>query len=279
MINNKTTDKTIHHDIFYPSSKKTLISLIESCEEEYSAKEKSDSKVFLLPHASYEFILPLLINTFTSIKDDFDKVLVIAPSHLKLIDKASPYNIFTTPYKAIDTPLGKVEFDTAFIDDHFKEEMKNVTYFEEESSFEQLYLLIRHYFKGKKVVPICAVIENSKQSRDFSTLLNNMIDEKTLVLISANACSYQKSHSAFKRTKDFISALNNGERLSQLQRKNIIDSCGCGIIDSINKTKMYKNRAWDINLIEVEKRVSDELVNNTLTKKCVYHISATIRNN
>ena len=52
MKNNKTRDKTIHHDIFYPSSKKTLLSLIESCEEEYSAKEKSDSKVFQIGRAS-----------------------------------------------------------------------------------------------------------------------------------------------------------------------------------------------------------------------------------
>jgi AmmeMemoRadiSam system protein B len=275
----KKVEKTIHQDIFYPSNENEIKNMIENCEKKYKANSKTDSKLFILPHASYEFILPLLINTFTSIKNDFDKVVIIAPSHLGIIDQSSPYNLFIPSYDAINTPLGILDLDKNIIEDHFKEDMKNDTYFEEESSFEQLYLLIKHYFGNKTVVPICAIIENSKQSKDFASILNTFVDDKTLVLLSANASSYQNSSLSYTKTKNFIAALENDERLLQLQRKNIIDSCGCGIIDSIIKTKKYKNKSWNVNLIEVESEISTSITKVNNVKKCVYHLSATIKDN
>lgn len=277
MKNKKIIEKTIHQDIFYPSNQEKIYELINENEIKYKSEIKSDKKVFLLPHASYEFILPLLINTFTSINDSFDKIVIIAPSHLNKIYTDLDVNLFTPEYDAIETPLGLIDFDKEIIDKYFKDEMKCNTYFEEESSFEQLYLLIRHYFSEKKVIPICAIVENSNQSKNFSSLLNNIIDEKTLLLVSANACAYQKPDSAYKKTNNFIKALNSGERLLQLQKKNIIDSCACGIIDSIAKTKIYKNLCWDINLVEIEKEISKEVIEFDSTNKCVYHVSASIK--
>lgn len=275
----KKVENTIHHDIFYPSKKDEILNMIEKCETNYKAITKTDSKVFILPHASFEFILPLLVNTFTSIIDNFEKILIVAPSHLKVIDDSSLYNLFTPSYDAIKTAVGILDFDKDIINKYFNENMQKDTYFEEESSFEQLYVLIKHYFPQKKVIPLCAVIENSKQSKDFSTFLNAIIDEKTLVLISSNACAYQKTTIAYEKTNNFINALTCGERLLQLQRKNIIDSCGCGIIDSITKTQLYKNKKFKINLIEVEKKISNSIIKIKTNDKCVYHITATIEDN
>ncbi len=279
MRKQKKIEITTHHDIFYPSDKNEISKMIIECEKKYKAKDKTDSKVFIVPHASYQFILGLLVNIFTSVKDDFDKILIVAPSHLKQIDVNSNINLFAPTYEAIKTPLGLLQFNKDVIDSHFKENMNNDTYFEEESSFEQLYILVQHYFENKKVIPICAVIENSKQSKDFSSILNTIIDEKTLIFISANACSYQKSNLAYKKTSEFINALTTNTKLLQLQKKNIIDSCGCGIIDSIIKTKLYKDRGWNIELTEIENNISKNLVQLNTTNKCVYHITASIKEN
>lgn len=275
----KKIENTIHQDIFYPSNENEIKNMIEQCEKKYISKSKTNNKLFIIPHASYEFILPLLVNTFTSIEDDFDKVIIIAPSHLGNINQPSPYNLFIPTYDAINTPLGILDLDKEIIDTHFKEEMQNDTYFEEESSFEQLYLLIKYYFGDKKIVPICAIIENAKQSKDFASVLNTIIDDKTLVLISSNACSYQNSNLSYMKTKNLIEALETDQRLLQLQRKNLIDSCGCGIIDSIIKTKKYKNKSWNVNLIEVEGEISTSITKVNNVKKCVYHLTATIRDN
>lgn len=277
MRKQKKIDNTTHHDIFYPSSKDRIIEIIVECEKKYKAHEKTNSKVFIVPHASYQFILPLLVNTFTSIKDDFDKILILAPSHLKLINENSPINLFTTSYDAINTPLGTLDFDKESIKDIFHDEMINDTYFEEESSFEQLYILIQHYFKDKKVIPICSVIENSIQSKNFSTILNKIIDDKTLIFISSNASSYQNNTISFKKAKTLIEELQTSPKLLQLQKKNIIDCCACGIIDSIAKTKLYKDRAYNINLIEIEGKVDSTIPMIEIRDKCVYHISATLK--
>lgn len=277
MRKTKKIEKTIHHDIFYSSDKNKLIKLINETEEKYKAKTKGNEKVFILPHASYEFILPLLVNTFTHINNNFDRILLIAPSHLKTLEQNSNKNIFIPEYNAIETPLGLLNFDTDFINEMFNEEMKNSTFFEEEPSFEQLYIAVQHYFKSKKIVPICAIIENSNQSKNFSSFLNKILDDRTLVLISANASSYQKNDISYKKAKALISSLESGEKLLQLQKKNIIDCCASGIIDTIVKTKLYKNRKWEIQLIEVEQEISTHLIENTKSNKCVYHISAIIK--
>jgi len=277
MRKQKKIDNTTHHDIFYPSSKDRIIEMIVDCEKKYKAHEKTNSKVFIVPHASYQFILPLLVNTFTSIKDDFDKILILAPSHLKLINENSSINLFTTSYDAINTPLGTLDFDKESIKDIFHDEMINDTYFEEESSFEQLYILIQHYFLNKKVIPICSVIENSIQSKNFSTILNKIIDDKTLIFISSNASSYQNNTISFKKAKTLIEELQTSPKLLQLQKKNIIDCCACGIIDSIAKTKLYKDRPYNINLVEIEGNVDSKISLLETRDKCVYHISATIK--
>ncbi|MGD1821726.1 MAG: AmmeMemoRadiSam system protein B [Pleomorphochaeta sp.] len=270
-------EKTIHHDIFYPSDKDLLNKLINDTEEIYKATNKESSKVFLIPHASYEFILPLLVNSFTSMKDDFERILILAPSHLKNINENSNINIFVPEYETIITPLGNLNLDTEFINSYFTSSMKNATYFEEESSFEQLYIMIQHYFKDKKVVPICSIIENSTQSKNFSTFLNKLIDDKTLIIISGNASSYQKNDLSYKKANSLIKSLESGEKLLQLQKQKIIDSCASGIIDSLLKTKIYKNKSFKIQLIEVEKQISKIITNYDIDNKCVYHITAKIK--
>lgn len=277
MRKNKKIEKTIHHDIFYPSDKNKLEKMIKSCEKEYISNNTGNEKVFILPHASYEFILPLLINSFSYMSKDFDKIIIIAPTHLKQIKNDVEKNIFIPEYDAIETPLGILSFDEDLIKKYFSDDMKNSTYFEEESSFEQLYIMIQHYFSNKTVLPICASIENSIRSKNFSSFLNKIIDEKTLILISANASSYQKNNISYNKAKAFIENLESGEKLLQLQKKNTINSCASGIIDSIVKTKLYKNKSWDIQLIEVEKNISTSLCENDINDKCVYHISAKIK--
>ncbi len=273
----KKIENTIHHDIFYPSSKEVLEDIIQKEELNYKSNEVDNSKVVILPHASYEFILPLLVNTFTSINDNFEKIIIIAPSHLNKINGDSTINLFAPEYDAINTPLGVLDFDSELLSNNFSPLMRNNTYFEEESSFEQLYIMVKHYFRDKTVLPICAVINSSTDSKNFSTFLNKIIDDKTLIIISGNASSYQKQDISYKKANQFIKALENGEKLLQLQKKNIIDSCASGIIDSIVKTKLYKNCSWDIKLVEVEKQISKNITNEGNYDKCVYHISAKIK--
>lgn len=273
----KKIENTIHHDIFYPSSKEVLEELIKNEELEYKADLKDNNKVVIVPHASYEFILPLLINTFTSIKDDFERVLIIAPSHLNEIEENCQKNIFVPKYDGINTPLGEMEFDNDFINEYFTEDMREDTYFEEEPSFEEVYIMIQHYFKNKKVVPICAIVNSSTESKNFSTFLNKILDEKTLVIISANASAYQNQNLSFKKANALIESLENGDKLLQLQKKNIIHCCASGIIDSILKTQLYKNKSWDVNLVEVEKQIASSIINDDKLNKCVYHIAAKIK--
>ncbi|MGH4036693.1 MAG: AmmeMemoRadiSam system protein B [Sphaerochaeta sp.] len=258
-----------HNDIFYPSDKDEIEADISKIE---TNEEKFDVKGLLLPHAGYDYILPLLVRAFSSIEKNFDNIIIIGSPHQDILSKDSPYNIFLPSFDGCMTPYGPISFNT-HIKEIAHEGMLKDSYFEEESEFELLYPIIKKFFSETPVIPICTEIFNSKKSKDLATFLNKIysIEKNSLVIVTANMNSPKKGKVAYDDAMNFKQAIENGSYLLSPEYRKIVTSCGSGIFDAIKKTKVLKDKKWKILMVEREGEISQSIIKTTSKSHIVYH--------
>lgn len=272
-MNNKNITKAYHSDIFYPSDKNEIEKMLEEIEIDNIDIIDSQIKGLLLPHAGYTFILPILKAAFESINKNYENIILISSPHQEVLLKDKPFNIFCPSYDGCQTPYGDIAFNTELINSFAKDDMKRDSYFEEEAGFEILYPLIKRYLPNSKVVPICSYITNSKESKDFSSILNkiNALSENNLIIVTANMNSLKNDNFAYKDAISFKEILEKGDYLLSPESRKLVSSCGSGLFDSIKKTKLYKNNCWELVLFERDGEISDSINKINSKSKIVYH--------
>lgn len=272
-MNNNNIGKPYHSDIFYPSDKNEIEKMLQEIEIDDTIFIDSTIKGLLVPHAGYTFILPLLKKAFESITESYDNIIIIGAPHQEILLKDKPFNIFCPSYNGCETPYGDIKFNTTLINSFAKEEMKKNSYFEEEAGFELLYPLIKRYFPNTDVVPICTYISNSKESKDFATILNKIysLSSNNLLIITANMNSLKKDCFAHEDALSFKKILESGEYLLSPESRKLVSSCGSGIFDGIKKTKILKNKSWKLFLFEREGEISKTITKINSKSKIVYH--------
>ncbi|MBK5200600.1 MAG: AmmeMemoRadiSam system protein B [Spirochaetaceae bacterium] len=272
-MNNNIIAKPYHSDIFYPSDKNEIERMLQEIIIDDTIFIDSSSKGILVPHAGYAFILPLLKKAFESIKESYDNIIIIGSPHQEILLKDKPYNIFCPSYEGCETPYGDIKFNTDLINSFAKKEMKKNSYFEEEAEFELLYPLIKRYMPNTPVVPICTYITNSKESKDFATILNKIysLNSNNLLIISANMNSLKKDNFAYEDAVSFKTVLESSNYLLSPESRKLVSSCGSGIFDGIKKTKAFKNTNWELFLFEKESKISKTIDKINSKSKIVYH--------
>lgn len=269
-MNKLNISKQYHNDIFYPSSKDDIDSMINDIK---SDDKKINVNGLLLPHAGYNFILPLLVEAFSQVEDTFDNVIILGAPHMPILEGNSPYNIFVPSFDGSDTPFGPLLFNTDIINSFAKNEMKRDSYFEEEPEFEIMYPLIKKYLPSTKVIPICCSINNSKQSKDLSTILNKIYlkNQNNLIIVTSNMNSLKKANFAYKDALFFKTALEEGNYLLNQDSRKQVTACGNGILDAIKKTKALKDKFWSLTNFERDGVLSTTLDLLDNKAKIVYH--------
>lgn len=258
----------LHQDIFYPNSKDRIEEMLKDCKLD---KHIDNFSAIFVPHASYSYILDLLKKGLSELNNQ--NILIIAPPHMPILQKDKSYNLFVPKSQGWQTPYGDILFNEEIINEFAKDEMKCNDYFEEESEFELLYPLIKKYSPNSKIVPICAEITNSKQSKDLATILNRIYSkfDNIMIIVSGNLNKYEQPKFALKEALEFRELLEKGEFLLQPFAKKRISSCACGILDSIRKTKELKDKQWKLTDFEAEGVLSKDIEEIKTTNKIVYH--------
>lgn len=269
-MNKLNISKQYHNDIFYPSSSDEIDRMIADLELD---DKKIDVSGFLLPHAGYTFILPLLVKAFNMVEKPFNNIIIIGSPHKETLEKDAPYNVFTPSFEGMDTPYGPILFNTEIINSFAKEEMKRDSYFEEEPEFELLYPLIKKYFPTTKVVPICCTIKNSKQSKDLASIVNKIYskDDNNLIIVTSNMNAIKKANVAYKDATNFMNTIEKGEYLLKPESRKLVSACGSGIIDAIKKTKVLRDKKWNMITFERDGVISSTIDTINSKSKIVYH--------
>lgn len=269
-MNKLNISKQYHNDIFYPSSSDEIDKMIADVELNIN---KTDVSGLLLPHAGYTYVLPLLVKAFSMLKKSFNNIIIVGSPHLEILDKDTPYNVFTPSFDGMNTPYGPILFNTDIINSFAKEGMKKDSYFEEEPEFELFYPLIKKYFPNTKVVPICCSIKNSKQSKDFATILNKIysLDTDTLIIVTSNMNSLKKANIAYKDATNFMNAIELDDYLLKPESRKLVTACGSGILDAVKKTKVLKEKKWNLTTFERDGVISSTIDIMNSKSKIVYH--------
>ena len=269
-MNKLNISKPYHDDIFYPSSRDEIDRMIANIEVNIN---KIDVSGFLLPHAGYNYILPLLVEAFSMVESSFNNIIIVGSTHKEILDKDAPYNLFTPSYDGMETPYGPILYNTDIINSFAKEGMKRDSYFEEEPEFELLYPLIKKYFPTTRVVPICCSIKNSKQSKDLATILNKIysLDDNTLIIVTSNMNSLKKANIAYKDAINFLQTMDRGDYLLKPESQKLVTACGSGILDALKKSKILKDKKWKLITFERDGVISSKIDIANSKSKIVYH--------
>lgn len=243
--------------IFYPATGKELKELIEekAIEEkagdlESYALESPEKRVnpeiideligLVLPHAAYEFILPLLLEGFNllRLKEHTPHIIILAAG----LHRETRRGIFLPPFSSFSSPLGEVpvEIDSVrriqeTVDESYTEELPYL----EEHSFEVLLPLISYYFPQTSVVPILTGNNEKKSVSAFSQALGLMEKERTVLMISSNITGETDRKNAELQKRAFfdtlrkVSSEDSGSRAAEfmhLLSSGRITACGAAAL-------------------------------------------------
>lgn len=174
---------------WYSASKNVLEHELEQYLREASVPDLSSVKALVVPHAGYRYSGNIAAYGYKAlIRESFKRVVVIGPSHHHYLPGYSA----TSRADAVETPLGRVQIDRAFV-----EELLRTPWFKEEASTDDVehslhiqYPFIQKTLKDIRVVPIMTGELDFEQIRKTAEVLKGLLDKDTLIIVSSDFTHY-----------------------------------------------------------------------------------------
>jgi hypothetical protein len=227
---------------FYPGDKAALSKMIDGFFEKADLLKIDGSiNAIIVPHAGYVYSGQVAAYAYKAlVGEKIDTVILIGNSHQEYFDGAS---VFAKGY--FRTPLGDIEIDEDFakklMDSSDKIYFKESAHQQEHSLEVQLPFLQKVFSaqsepaSGWKIVPI--ILGNKSDSVDILiNALKNLINEKTLIVVSSDLSHYPKYEDAKYSDNKVIEAILTGKRenliktIADLEKQGInnLQTCACG---------------------------------------------------
>jgi len=232
---NKLIREPVVAGSFYPGDKAALSKMIDGFFEKADLLKIDGSiNAIIVPHAGYVYSGQVAAYAYKAlIGEKIDTVILIGNSHQEYFDGAS---VFAKGY--FRTPLGDIEIDEDFakklMDSSDKIYFKESAH-QQEHSLEVQLPFLQKVLKDFKVVPI--ILGNKSDSVDILiNALKNLINEKTLIVVSSDLSHYPKYEDAKYSDNKVIEAILTGKRenlvktIADLKRQGInnLQTCACG---------------------------------------------------
>ncbi|OGG16020.1 AmmeMemoRadiSam system protein B [Candidatus Gottesmanbacteria bacterium RIFCSPHIGHO2_02_FULL_39_11] len=221
VVKDSTTDPKVEHSshLFDPAF------FSQAYDRAESHRENAAGRVFggILPH--HLLAAPLIAGFFEGIGDQkVDTVILLSPNHYGV----GPYSI-TTSKGVWTTIFGDLESHTLKISHLIQDKSAFVSedLFNREHGIYGITPFIKKTFPGAKMVPIVIKSGTSKEECDrLVESLNNIFDEGTIVIVSADFSHYLSSDEADRYDKESIPAIEsfNTDKVFTLDHQKNIDS-------------------------------------------------------
>lgn len=178
------------------------------------------------PHAGYFYSAQTAAYGLKSTDKKYRRVVIIGPSHRAAMDE-----ILSVPAVThYETPLGRIEVDTEFVEGLLKHSVfQNVSRVHEIEHSVQIQLPLLQYRLGEfKLVPIVAGSCSPDTIKKAASILQSMVDEQTLVIASSDFVHYGPNYGYVPFTSDIpeqIKRLDMGafERIITLDAENFLE--------------------------------------------------------
>ena len=194
---------------FYPKDKNELIKNVDTYLDNVKKIDlKGRLLAVIVPHAGYVYSGQVAAYGFKELQDlNFKKIIIISPSHYVGFDGISVYN-----KGSFETPLGLVRIDEELADRLMQKSERFIFYpesHEKEHAIEvELPFLQRIYGKRDfKIVPITMGNPVFEDATILSDALYDVIDEDTLLIVSADLSHYHAYDKAVQLDTSGISAI------------------------------------------------------------------------
>lgn len=227
---------------FYPKDPQLLRKMIENFLHEASIpKLKSKPRALIVPHAGYIYSGPVAAYGYKVIENqNYKKIILLGPSH-----HFSFQGLASSPSGYWETPLGKIE---CLGKDDLKELKKNKEIIESLEIHEPEHCLeveipfLQTVLKDFKII---SFLTGELNIKTIAKVLDPLIDEETLILVSSDLSHYHFYEEAQKLDKVTIDAIldNDFKRLEEFG-----EACGKTGIDIL--LEIAKNKNWQPKLLK-----------------------------
>ena len=185
---------------WYPSSKKTLSSILDSYLNVAEVKHRGDRiKAIIVPHAGFAYSGPVAAYAYKAVQDkEYSTVLVLGFCHRKSFDGISVYK-----EGYFDTPLGALEVDSEMANEIISYNEKIIfkpDAFENENSIELELPFIKKVLPHSKIVPIAFGSRSFDDCKLLSEVLGKILSkrEDVLLVVSTDMSHYRTYEDARK---------------------------------------------------------------------------------
>ncbi|MCI5056783.1 MAG: AmmeMemoRadiSam system protein B [Flavobacteriales bacterium] len=201
--NEEAATKKAHLDAaWYASDSITLMKDLNNMFKFYMSNYKNNFdpnsvKAIISPHASLFYSGICAMSSYGSLittsKDLLIKnkqikhVLILAPSHFKNFN-----GIICPAFEQYQTPLGKIKINKTNVNLISKEinRQPQNDFFEQEHSLEMQLPFLQYAIENFKITPVIVGNINETNRNKIASILNKVIDDQTLVIISSDFTHY-----------------------------------------------------------------------------------------
>lgn len=195
---------------FYLNDKKELNKQINNFLTNVNYKNYPDLRAIIVPHAGLIYSGQTAAYSFKQLENkDIKRVILIGPAHHEYLEKfgLSHANIW-------ETPLGNVEIDIEKIN----ELEKNSEFIFADSAMDQEHSLeiqlpfLQTILKNDwQLIPIIAGQVSEKEINSAAKIINKLIDEETILIISTDLSHYHLKKEANEIDKICLKSIKNLE--------------------------------------------------------------------
>ena len=229
--------------MFYPADKTELTGKVDDFLANVKRYDiKGRVLAIIVPHAGYEYSGQVAAYSFKQLEwADFKKIIIISPSHYVGFDGMSVYN-----KGAFETPIGLVRIDEELANRIISKNKRFIFYPEahlKEHAIEVELPFLQRVYKDKdfKIVPITMGTPSADDAEILSSALYDVIDEDTLLVVSADLSHYYPYDKAVELDTSGISAiekLDAGWLIQQINSKDTEIDAPVAVLGGI----MFANR-------------------------------------
>ncbi|MGD9110663.1 MAG: AmmeMemoRadiSam system protein B [Phycisphaerales bacterium] len=211
---------------WYPKEPDALRAQIKGFFEKAQAETLEGVIALIQPHAGYFYSAQTAACGLKSTNRKYARVVIIGPSH-----RVAMGEILSVPRVThYETPLGKIEVDTEFVEKLLKHSVfQNIPRVHESEHSVQIQLPLLQYRLGDfKLVPIVAGSCSLGTVKKAASILQGMVDEQTLVIASSDFVHYGPNYGYVPFTSDIperIKELDMGafERIITLDAEGFLE--------------------------------------------------------
>lgn len=209
---------------FYPLNKEELLRAIESFLKNTKKIDLKDKpKILIVPHAGIIYSGQTAAWGFKQVEnEDYQKIILIGASHYFWFDYAAISSV-----NFWQTPLGKVSVDRQTAEKLIdKKIIFDDNPHQKEHSLEVELIFLQKVLTDFKIIPILLGEINEELIKNLAEKINQIFDEKTLVVISTDLSHYPPAEIAVKVDDQTIRAILSGKRTEFEKKIKEIESAG-----------------------------------------------------